>query len=98
MENKHLGRCMGLIHVLWYLDNYVVDCGNSDAVVLVHETPAMAAKIAMSYRRPKVAFQAVSAIKQKDLSSAVGGTVQPAIIMRYMLEDDQMEKGVTAAT
>ena len=89
---------MPLIQVLWYLDRYLVDCGNIDAVVVVAETPAMAAKIGMSEGRPKVAFLAVSAIKQKDLSSAVGGALQHAIIMRYMLEDDQMEQGVTGAT
>ena len=62
------------------------------------ETPAMAAKIAMSDGRTKVAFLAVSAIKQKDLSSAVGAALQHAIIMRYMLHDNQMEQGVTGAT
>ena len=89
---------MPLIHVLWYLDKYVVDCGNIDAVVVVDETPAMAAKIAMSDGRTKVAFLAVPAIKQKDLSNVVGGGLQHAIIMRYMLEDDHMEQGVTGAT
>ena len=33
-----------------------------------------------------------------DLSNAVGGALQHAIIMRYMLENDQMQQGVTAAT
>ena len=46
----------------------------------------------------KVAFLAVSAIKQKDLANAVGGALQHAIIMRYMLEADQTEQGKTAAT
>ena len=66
---------MPLIHVLWYLDKYLVDCRNTDAVVVVDETPAMAAKIAMSDGRTKVAFLAVSAIKQKDLSNAVEGAL-----------------------
>ena len=88
---------MPVIHVLWYLDKYLVDCGNTDAVVVVDDTPAMAAKIAMSDGRTKVAFLAVSAIKQKDLSYAVGGALQHAIVMRYMLEDDQVEQGVTSA-
>ena len=43
-------------------------------------------------------FLAVSAIKQKDLANAVGGALQRAIIMRYMLEADQTEQGATAAT
>ena len=97
MQNKNLGGFMPLIHVPWYLDKYLVDCGNADAVVVVDETPAMAAKIAMSDGRTKVAFVAVSTIKQKDLSNAVGGALRHAIIMRYMLEDDQMEQGVTGA-
>ena len=81
---------MPLIHVPWYLQKYLVDCGNADAVVVVNETPAMAAKIAMSDGRAKVAFLALSAIKQKDLSNV--------IIMRYMLEEDETEQGVTVAT
>ena len=40
----------------------------------------------------------MSAIKQKDLANAVGGALQHAIIMRYMLQADQTEQGVTAAT
>ena len=88
---------MPLIHVLAYLDKYLVDCRNIDKVVVVDETPAMAAKIAMSDGGTKVAFLAVSAIKQKDLSYAVGGALQHAIVMRYILEDDQVEKGVTRA-
>ena len=76
---------------------YLGDCGNTDAVVVVDETPGMAAKIAMSNGRTKVAFLAGSAIKQEDSSNAVGGALQHAIIMRYMLEDDQMEQGVTGA-
>ena len=97
MQDKNLGGFMPLIHVLWYLDKYVVDCGSMDAVVVVDETPAMAAKIAMSDTRTKVAFLAVSAIRQKDLSSAVGGALQHAIVMRYMLDTDHMEDGVTGA-
>ena len=97
MQNKNLGGFMPLIHVLWYLDKYLVDCGNIDAVVVVDETPAMAAKIAMSDGKTKVAILAVSAIKQKDLSNAVGGDVQHAILMRYMLADDQVEQGVTGS-
>ena len=89
---------MPLIHVLWYLDKYLLSSGYSDAVVGVDDTPAMAAKIAMSDLRTKVAFLAVSAIKQKDLGNAVGGALQHAIVMRYMLEDDQTEQGTTAAT
>ena len=89
---------MPLIHVLWNLDKYLLDCGNADAVVVVDETPAMAAKIAMLDGRTKVAFLAVSAIKQKDLTNAVGGALQHAIIKRYMFEADQMQQGVTAAT
>ena len=48
--------------------------------------------------RTKGAFLALSAINQKDLANAVGGALQHAIIMRYMLEADQTEKGATAAT
>ena len=57
----------------------------------------MAAKNAMSDLRTKVAFLAVSTIKQKDFGNAVGGALQHAIIMRYMLEADQTEQGATAA-
>ena len=89
---------MPLIHVLWYLDKYSLGSGYSDAVVVVDDTPAMAAKIAMSDLRTKVAFLAVSTIKQKDLQNAVGGALQHAIIMRYMLEADQTEQGATAAS
>ena len=79
---------MPLVHVLWYLDKYLLGSGYSDAVVVVDDTPAMAAKIAMSDLRTKVAFLAVSTIKQKDLGNAVGGALQHAIIMRYMLMFD----------
>ena len=89
---------MPLIHLLWYLDKYLLGSGYSDAVVVVEDTPAMAAKIAMSDLRTKVAFLAVSAIKQKDLGNAVGVALQHAIVMRYMLEADQTEQGATAAT
>ena len=89
---------MPLIHVLWYLDKYLLGSGYADAVVVVDDTPAMAAKIAMSDVRIKVVFPAVSAIKQKDLGNAVGGALQHAIIMRYMLEAEQTEQGATAAT
>ena len=91
---------MPLIHVLWYLDKYLLDSGHADAVIVVDATPAMATKIAMSdgSRRTKVAFLAVSAIKQKDLANAVGVAVQHAIIRRYMLQVDQTERQVTAAT
>ena len=34
MHNKNLGGFMPLIHVLWYLDMYLVDCGNTDAALL----------------------------------------------------------------
>ena len=77
MQNKNLGGFMPLIHVLWYLDKYLANCGKIDAVVVVDETPAMAAKIAMWDGRTKVAFLAVSAIKQKGLSNAVG-TIPPS--------------------
>ena len=84
MQNKNLGGFMPLIHVQWYLDKYPLDSGHADAVVVVDDTPAMAVKIAMSHQsgRTKVAFLAVSAIKQKDLAIAVGGALQHAIIMR----------------
>ena len=51
----------------------------------------------MSDLRTKVAFLAVSTIKQKDLGNTVGGALQHAIIRRYMLEADQTEQGATAA-
>ena len=91
---------MPLIPVLWYLDKYLLDCGHADAVVVVDDTPAMAAKIAMldELGRTKVAFLAVSAIKQKEFANAVGGALQYAIIMRYMLNADQTEREATAAT
>ena len=57
----------------------------------------MAAKIAMSDRRTKLAFLAVSAIKQKDLSNTVVGALPHSIVMRYMFKDDQMEQGMTGA-
>ena len=100
MLNKNLGSCMPLIHVLWYLDKYLLDCGHADAVILVDDTPAMAAKTAMSDEsgRTKVVILAVSAIMQKDLANAVGGALQHVIIMRYMLKADQTEQGATAAT
>ena len=89
---------MPLIHVLCYLDKYLLGSGYADAVVVVDDTPAMTAKIAMSDVRTKVAFLAVSAIKQKDLGNAVGGALQHAIIIPYMLDADQTERGETAAT
>ena len=100
MQNKNLGGFMPLIHVLWYLDKYLFNCGHADAVVVVDDTPAMAAKIAMSdeSERTKVGFLAVSATKQKDLANAVGGALQQAIIMRYMLEANHTEQGARAAT
>ena len=100
MQNKNLSGFMPLIHVLWYLDTYLLDCGHADAMVVVDDTPAMALKIAMSdeSRSTKVAFLAVSAIKQRDLANAGGGALQHAIIMRYMFEADQTEHGVTTAT
>ena len=98
MHNKNLDGFIPLIHVLWYLDKYLVDCGNIDAVVVLLDRRAMAAKIVKLDGRTKVAFLSVSVIKQKDFSSAVGGALQHAIIMRYMSEDDQMEQGVTGAT
>ena len=82
MQNMILGGFMPLIHVMWYRDTYVVDCGNIDAVVVADGMPAIAAKIAMSDGTTKVAFLTASAIKQKDLSSAVGGALQHAIVMR----------------
>ena len=98
MQNKNLGGFMPLIHVLWYLDECRLGSGYADAVVVVDDTPAMAARIAMSDVRTKVAFLVVSAIKQKDLGNAVGGALKHAIIMRYTLEADQTERGATAAT
>ena len=89
---------MPLIRVLWYVDKYVIYGVSIDAVLAVDESPAMAANIAMSDGRTKVAFLAVSAMNQKDPSSAVGGALQHAIIMRYMFKDDEMEQGVTGAT
>ena len=35
MQNKNLGGFMPVIPVLCYLDKYLVDCGNADAVVVV---------------------------------------------------------------
>ena len=66
-------------------------------MVFVDETPAMAGMIVMSAGRTKVGFLAVSAIKQKERSSAVEDALQHAIIMRYTLEHDQIEQGVTVA-
>ena len=82
------------------LEKYLLMCWHADAVVLVDDTPAMAAKIAMSDEsgKTKVAFLAVSAIKGKDLVNAVASALQHAIIMRYIFEADQTEQGVTAAT
>ena len=90
MQKKNPGGFKPLIHVLWYLDKYLVDCGHPDAVVVLDDTPAMAANIAISDEtgRTKVAFLAVSAIKQKDLANAVGGALQHVIIMRDMLGAD----------
>ena len=48
MQNENLGGFMPLSHVRCYLDKYLFDCGHADAVVVVDDTPAMAAKIAMS--------------------------------------------------
>ena len=89
---------MPLIQVLWYLDKYRLGSGYSDAVVVVGDTPAMAAKIAMSDLLTEMVFLAVSTIKQKDVGNAVGGALQHAIIMQYMLDNDQTEQGATAAT
>ena len=68
MQNKNLGGLMPLIHVLWCLDKYLFHCGH-----VVDDTPATAAKIAMSDEsgRTKMAFLAVSAIKQNELANAV---------------------------
>ena len=100
MQSKNLGGFTPLIHVLWYLDKYLLDCGHADSVVVVDDTPAMAIKIAMSVEsgRTKVAFLVLSAIKQKDLARATGGALQHALIMPYMLEAVQTEQGATAAT
>ena len=94
MQTKNFGCLMPLIHVLWYLDKYRLGSMYSDAVVVVDDTPAMAAKIAMS----DLCSDPLSAIKQKGLGNAVGGALQHAIIMRYMFEADQTERGATAAT
>ena len=86
--------------MLWDLDKYLLDCGHADAVVVVDDAPAMATKIAMWHQsgRTEVAFLALSAINQKDLANAFEGALQHAIIMRYMLEANHTEQGVTAAT
>ena len=86
MQNKNLWSFMPPIHVLSYLDKYLLDCGHADAMVAVDDTPAMDVRIAMSHEsgRTKVAFPGVSAINQKDLGNVVGGALQHAIIMRYM--------------
>ena len=63
MQNKNLGGFMPLIYVLWYLDKFVVDCRNIDAVVVVDATPAVDAKIGMLETRTKLAFLALSAIR-----------------------------------
>ena len=91
---------MPLIHVMWYLDKYLLDCLHADAVVVVDDTPTIAAGMAMSDEsgRTKVALLAVSAIKQKDYANAVRGALQHAIIMRYMLEADRTEQTLRAAT
>ena len=98
MRNKNLGGFMPLIHVLWYLDKNLLGSGYADAVVVVDDTPAVAAQIPISDVRNKVVFLAVSTIKQKVPGNAVEGALQRAIIMRYMLEADQTEQGATAAT
>ena len=81
MRNKNLSGFMPLIHVLWYLEKYLADCGNADAVVVVNDTPPLAAKIVMLKGRSKLAFLAVSAIEQKDLTNAVGVALPHAIIV-----------------
>ena len=88
---------MPLINLMWHLEKVLVDCGKSDAVVVVDETPAMTTKIAVSDTRIKVVFLAVSAIRQKNLSSAVAGALRYAIVMQYMLDTDQMEDRITGA-
>ena len=82
MQNKNLVGFMPLTYDLWYPDKFVVDSGNIDAVVVVDETLEMAAKIAMSDRRTKVAFLAVSAIWPKHLSSSARDALRHAIITR----------------
>ena len=61
MQNKNLGGFMPLIHVLWYLDKYLLGSGHADAMVVDDDTPATAAKIAMldESGRTKVGFLAV---------------------------------------
>ena len=97
MHNNNLGGFMPLIHVLWYLNKFLVDCRNNDVVVVVDETPPMAVKIAMSDGSIKVAFLAMSPIRQKDLSSASTGALQHAIVMRHMLDNDHPQDGVAGA-
>ena len=60
---------MPLNHVLLYQDKYLLDCWHADAAAVDDNKPAMAARIAMSdeFGRTKVAFLAVSAIKQKEI-------------------------------
>ena len=76
---------------------YLPTCGNIDAVIVVDETPAMTTKIAISDTRIKVVFLAVSAIRQKNLSSAVAVALRYAIVMQYMFDTDQMEDRITGA-
>ena len=38
MQNKNLGGFRPLIHVLWYLDKYLLDSGQADAVVVVDDS------------------------------------------------------------
>ena len=58
MQNKNLAGFMPLIHLLWSLDKYLLGSGHAAALVVVDNTPAMAAKIAMSDGtvRTKVGF------------------------------------------
>ena len=46
----------------------------------------------------KWGFWLYQRLGQEDLANAVGGALQHAIIMRYMLEADQTEPGAIAAT
>ena len=53
MQNKSVCGFMPLIHMLWYLDKFVVDCGNIDALGVVDETPAIPVRIVVSDGRRK---------------------------------------------
>ena len=79
---------MPLIHILWYLDTFIVKSGMLDGVVVVDETLAMAAKVRMSNVETLVAYLAINPGRWKDINVAVMGALQHAIVMRHLLEED----------